>query len=64
MAELCETVPLLDVALYNALFFMSLSLSASAVAVSVACFGEERAFYLRERASGASSWAYFLGKVG
>jgi hypothetical protein len=57
------TQPLLDIVLYNALFFTSLALSAAAIATSVPCFADERALFNRERGSGASTCAYVMGKV-
>lgn len=64
MRHLCLTQPLLDVVLYNALFFTSLALSSAAMAASVPCFADERAVFRREKASGVSVAAYVIGKVG
>jgi hypothetical protein len=61
--HLCLSQPLLDIVLYNALFFTSLALSSAAMAASVPCFADERAVFLREKRAGASVAAYVIGKV-
>jgi hypothetical protein len=61
--HLCLSQPLLDIVLYNALFFTSLALSSAAMAASVPCFADERAVFLREKRAGVSVAAYVMGKV-